>query len=431
MRDRSYVEQLVANGKHFCMVPWVHLHVTGLGNMAPCMCLAEGPDAEGYGSLNVNSFSELWQGEKIRRFRLRLLEDKGSFNCKKCYQREKIGDWSQRKDVNEKYGHHVEWVLNTDESGFAHDAKPIYWDIRFSNLCNLKCRMCTYSASSSWVEDAKKLGFLRHDITDGVIKGVKDTDRLLRDIDQYIPYLEKVHFAGGEPLLLRENLHILERLIHYKNFTTEIKYNTNLTTLGNNAYVLEQWKQFTNIHSYVSIDGIGKKCEYVRKNLHWDSMVQHIEQIKEATDVDLIVNTTVSIFNIMDLPEIHWYLVEQGYFQADKICLNLLHTPEYYNIKILPQEMKAQVITKIREHIAWMKGLEAFKDHQTNTHQREQIGQWETCIAHMTDDEWTHLIPKFIENTAKLDELRGEKLLDVFPELEPLLSLKGRNENYD
>lgn len=427
MTDKKKVDDLIENGKHFCMIPWIHFHATALGNMSPCMSLVEGYEAKGYGNLNENSFSELWQGEKIRKLRLRMLEDKPSFNCTKCYEREEVGYWSQRQDANKKYAQYKDWVSNTDKEGYAADAKPVYWDIRFSNLCNLKCRMCGYGASSSWYEDAIKLGEIEPSANEKIVRGVQDSTALLQDLDQYVPHLEKVHFAGGEPLILKENYYILERLIDYKKFDTEIKYNTNLTTLTyKNKDVMELWKHFNNIKLHVSMDGVGEKCEYIRKNLRWNVFVKNIERIKANTNINVIVNITVSIFNILDLVKIHKYMMENGYIDIDHICLNLLHTPDQYNVKILPFEVKKAVTAEINDHINWMKNDKVFLNNE-GEYYKEKIEQWESIVSFMNSEDWTNLIPKFIEKTEQLDEIRDEKLLDVFPELEVLY----KHKNYE
>ncbi|MCM3135794.1 twitch domain-containing radical SAM protein [Paenibacillus polysaccharolyticus] len=420
MRDRKEIEQLIQNSKHFCMVPWVHLHVTALGNMSPCMSLLEGSEASGYGSLNEHSFQELWQGERIRKLRLRMLEDKPSFNCKKCYERDSIGYWSQRRDSNEKYGKYLDWVETTDENGYAHDAKPVHWDVRFSNLCNLKCRMCSYSASSAWYEDAINLGQIDPEQETSKVRGVENTEPFLQELEEYIPYVDKLHFAGGEPLLLNENAYILERLRHHKKFDTEIKYNTNLTNLSHRSKnIVEQWRYFENIQLNVSIDGVGERCEYVRKNLNWDKFLKNIEIVKMEKNVDLIINITVSIFNIMKLVEIHKYMYENNYINLDKICINLLHYPEFYSAKLLPSEMKKQVTEEILNHLSWLRQQAPYNDINQD-YDPESLDQWESVIAYMNSEDWTHLIPRFFENTAKLDELRNENLLDVFPELRVL-----------
>jgi hypothetical protein len=50
------------------------------------------------------------------------------------------------------------------------------------------------------------------------------------------------------------------------------------------------------------------------------------------------------------------------------------------------------------------------------------IGQWYSCIQYMNSEDRTDLIPKFLDDTNKLDNLRNEKCLDAFPELKSIFS---------
>lgn len=76
----------------------------------------------------------------------------------------------------------------------------------------MKCRTCSYGASSGWFEDTRALGSLNTRNKGQAVIGLENTAKLLDDLETYLPYLEKVMFAGGEPLLIEENYRILERL---------------------------------------------------------------------------------------------------------------------------------------------------------------------------------------------------------------------------
>ena len=194
MREMADIERLIEYGEHFCIVPWIHLHITCLGNMCACCNEAKGPYARGYGNINRNTFQELWQGESIRMFRLNLLRDEADSRCVACYQQANLGSWNFRNWYNLLYAKkYIDWVANTDEAGFAPDAKPVFCDIRFSNLCNLKCRSCSYWASSGWFEDTMSMGQSvvsksRQNNKRSVI-GLENTPRLLDDLDPYLPYM--------------------------------------------------------------------------------------------------------------------------------------------------------------------------------------------------------------------------------------------------
>ena len=48
-----------------------------------------------------------------------------------------------RMRANESWKHHVEDSMSrTNPDGSVEDMKLPYWDFRFSNICNFKCRSC-------------------------------------------------------------------------------------------------------------------------------------------------------------------------------------------------------------------------------------------------------------------------------------------------
>ncbi|HHG83552.1 MAG TPA: hypothetical protein ENJ82_02285, partial [Bacteroidetes bacterium] len=124
-----------------CMMPWVHLHVTQTGHVTPC-CQAPWQAERAFGSVNESAVAEIWNGNAIKKFRKNMLAGKPDPRCQACYDKEKDGFRSLRHVTNQDYGHHVDLLQATAPSGHLPEAKPIYLDIRFSNICNFKCRIC-------------------------------------------------------------------------------------------------------------------------------------------------------------------------------------------------------------------------------------------------------------------------------------------------
>ena len=427
MFSKEHVEGLLTKGRHFCAAPWVHLHVTGLGFMAPCCQQSQGPDSKGYGSLNSNSFDELWQGEEIRYLRLKFLNDEMDIRCAGCYENEKLTGYSLRKDINTRYKKYADSIANTWDSGYAPDAKPVYWDIRFSNMCNLRCRSCSFSSSSAWFKDAKALGLPEMSGISQPVQGVRDTGKLLADLEDYFQYAEKLFFAGGEPLLMQENYFILKKLDSIKKHDVALEYVTNFTQLPQDSKYIKLWKSFRKLSIIVSLDGSGVRGEYLRKGLVWEDAVESLQYLKQqCPHADIVVNYTVSAFNILHLPDFHREMVEKGYLTADKVRINILHAPEYYSIRILPQELKQLASEKITEHLGWLAQQKVFKNKMVLSY---YIEEWRSCFRHMQGADWSHLLPKFLEYTRRLDELRKENCIDVFPELEAIYG--GGMDTYD
>lgn len=436
MRPLETITQLIGHGRHFCIAPWIHLHITSLGNMCACCSEAKGPFSRGYGNINRASFQELWQGEAIREFRRKLLCDEADPRCAICDQQANLGLWNLRGWLNQLYAaKYSDWVAGTDETGFAPDAKPVYWDIRFSNLCNLKCRTCSFGASSSWYEDSRAMGRANAGNTyqnnfgnkGRAVIGLENTAKLLDDLEIFLPYLEKVTFAGGEPLLMDENYRILDQLVALRQYEVELSYITNLTKLHYRQYdILATWQKFKRLFVTISLDGLGPRSEYLRKGLRWEEALANWVELKQrCPQADIRVNYTLSAFNALHLPDFHRRIVDDGYMAADSLYINCLNDPKYYNAQILPAAMKGEVTAKLYGHIEWLKRQPAFGNGSRGPGGPEQNGaaslaQWTNCIQFINEQDRTNLIPKFVELTGKLDQLRHEDCLTVFPELQPI-----------
>ena len=96
-------------------------------------------------------------GESMKQLRMNMLSEKSSDACTRCYEQESSGFFSGRKSANKHHGHHIDRVAETKDDGALDRFEMTYWDIRFSNLCNLRCRSCGHIFSSQWYQDQAKL----------------------------------------------------------------------------------------------------------------------------------------------------------------------------------------------------------------------------------------------------------------------------------
>lgn len=126
-------DSILTDSDSFCMMPWVHLHTTQLGTVTPC-CQAPMEAEQSFGNINEQPLEEIWNGTEMRKFRQKLMNNTKDTRCTRCYNQEAVGLLSMRQVTNRAFQHKLDWVKSTTKNGYAPDAKPIYWDIRFSNL---------------------------------------------------------------------------------------------------------------------------------------------------------------------------------------------------------------------------------------------------------------------------------------------------------
>jgi len=354
------IKQLKNNGS-FCAAPWIHLHSRPDGNVQPCCIWDYGvyrEDPKRFGNIDESeSVTDILNNNSFKELRLKMMTGEKDRGCDRCYDREKtsieIKDSSMRKWFNDFFIDESEWeeyINSTNDDGSIEDVKIRYLDIRFGNICNLKCRMCGHGLSSSWYEEEIKVyGFTR---TPQKFIHSDCFDK----IEEYLPYVKEIYFAGGEPVLYPEHLKILDRLIEIGNINCSIKYNTNLTTLkykGRN--LVDVWKNFPNVYIGASIDGMEDTVEYIRTNLVWEDFKNNFNEIKEkAPHVTITPSPTIGILNVEKFPEFDKYCIENNWLEYPNSSMNYIMTPEFMNLYFMPTEYKQHLIEVYQDYIAWI-----------------------------------------------------------------------------
>jgi MoaA/NifB/PqqE/SkfB family radical SAM enzyme len=396
---------LLTESKTFCIYPWIHLHAYPTGEAYPC-CHAEMGVGQ-VGNCRENTLEQIWNDAPMQRLRADMLSETPNAACGRCYEQEESGFFSGRRSANKHHGHHVK-KLETNPFEMT------YWDIRFSNLCNLKCRSCGHIFSSQWYQDQAKLagGNWKEKNTVLNYAGRTETD-MWTQLEPHLDYVEQIYFAGGEPLLMEEHYRILDELVQRKRFDVRLIYNTNFThtDLKGNS-VFEYWRQFDSVAVGASLDASGARGEYIRKGTNWAMVEQNRrEMIEICPDVDFYISPTLSIMNALHLPDFHRDWVEQGLIRAQDLNVNILQDPAHYRIDIAPAEYKGILLARYREHIEWLRGQDPL--------QRATVG-FESAITFMTATDNAQLLDTFWRKTHELDNIRNEHMLDIIPELAAL-----------
>lgn len=409
---------LIYNSDTFCILPWIHLHSFPNGPAYPC-CNTEMKDK--IGNTNEQSLEEIWNDAPLRSVRRRMMNNEKVNGCKRCYEQEEAGFFSMRVSSNKHFGHHIALTDNTLEDGTLADMKIIYWDVRFSNLCNLRCRSCGHIFSSNWYDDQVKVIEAEHGRPNEWAKKNKrlhftgrSEDDMWHQLEQQINHIEQVYFAGGEPLIMEEHYNLLNELIRCGKTDVRLIYNTNFTEMTyKKTNVLNMWKEFKSVSVGASLDGSGSHGEYIRKNCTWTAIERNREEmLKICPKVDFYISPTLSIMNAWHISDFHKDWVNKGFINPQDLNINILQEPEHYRIDIAPLAFKEQIKAKWEEHLDWLRP----KDYLN----RATTG-FESAINLLMADDKTHLLPKFWQKTKLLDYIRNEDILTAIPEMKELL----------
>jgi sulfatase maturation enzyme AslB (radical SAM superfamily) len=242
----------------------------------------------------------------------------------------------------------------------------------------------------------------------------KTKDDAFEQIKPHIADVYEIYFAGGEPLMQDDHYKVLDQLFAQNKQNVKIYYNTNFSSLKLGKWnVLEYWKNMKNVVVSASIDGMGHKAEYWRKNTVWSDIESNIQQLKqECPNVKFMINPTVGWPNVKSVLEMHKSLVERGLLNVNHINVNLLDGPPHYSLKVVPLWKKESIILLINEHVEWLKTLRT----STNT-----IASFQNIIDFMMSSHEDMDIKTFHRVTNRLDAIRDEQFFEVFPEHDDML----------
>ena len=248
---------------------------------------------------------EMYDHPRMQELRHNLLNGIKDDACKVCWHQEERDLKSFRQFNNES-------IFYEKENGLSSI------DITASNICNLRCRMCTPTCSHQLMIDhnyfeknnllsAVKSVTRRWGIVDEAYRAVESKQwQWMMDNTDKIKLLKA---SGGEPFYDNKIIQLLERYIETgaaKN--TILNFHTNATLFDKELVeILNQFK--LNNHTF-SIDGIGKTYEYIRypatfKQLE-DSVLLYLNAVKNYHKI-VQFTIVVSAHNLLDMEEyIKW-----------------------------------------------------------------------------------------------------------------------------
>lgn len=391
---------LLFKNKNFCMIPWTSLYVHTSSRVAPCCAW----DGEAIGDASKDSLETIWNGKLYQDLRDKMLNNQQSDGCKNCTRQEKLGKDSFRSSMNTRFAKHVHLA----EAGITPEYNLKFIDSRFNNLCNLSCRSCVHGSSSSWHAPAVAIGLIDK-ATPVFLKAGRDDKDLYNQIIQQIDNVERIYFAGGEPLIMQDNYDILDELDKRKRHDVQLVYNTNMTRSSlKGRSIFDAWKNFTNISIGASLDAEGERGAYLRTGTVWQDVVKfRKDMLALRPDIDFYISSTTSLINVLHVPDFHRSWTEKGLIKPEQFRIQTLHWPEWMRVETAPPALRMKIREKINNHLEWLRPLD--NEGRATQGFESILTQLDTTIAFDSEDFWKNIVP--------LDKYYKANLLDSFPEL--------------
>lgn len=359
-------------------MPWLHQFIQLDGIKTCC----QGKQIE------KTNPSEFFNSELVKSVRQSILNNEIHQNCTNCFQLEKLGFKSIRQESVEFY------------KQYSADSLPQqgveYLDLRYSNQCNFSCRTCEPSFSSSIEHEIEKNPVLKKYYQP--LKKENSYTKIEDDLIRILPDAKRINFTGGEPVLIKDNLKILEELISHKKFDCEILITTNASVI--NPQWLALIKNFTAVHWTISIDGVESFAEYIRHGTNWGTVKKNIHTILSLGH-SVAFNTVLSAYSVLNVDKLALFFTECKKI-AQYPLEHLFHIcthPSYLNPSVLDSELSQIARQKINNAIQLISSVTDNPESGMQT--------LKNCLTILnTSNELNRR--KFTEFTNELDQIRNQ-----------------------
>jgi len=434
----------LSNCDTFCPIPWIFQAVRANGDMRVC-CQANVTKNKGVirksdgGAFNAGDdvLQESRNADMMKAMRLNMLNGIWSEECGRCKREEENGLVSRRSYENEHWNYTIEQARNeTFQDGSIDTDKTHvrYYDLRFGNFCNLKCRMCGPTDSSAWYDDWIELkGTNQFNDTSGPVT-IHKTNRGLHayefDWPNYEPFweqleanahnIEHVYFAGGEPMLIDRHYDFLQKCIDLgvaKNMIVE--YNTNMSTLP--PRVAKMWEKFGAVRVGASIDGMSEVFEYQRYPAKWEKTLKNLRILDDMPEnIQSWLALTVTAYNVDHMVDfMMWKLRDSGFSRINStkrrpiLTHHVAHHPPHLNVRVLPDDEKKRITKRFDNFVQWVNG----NDYPQHTVKQAKDIAHGVCKYMNSDSYYDEYWDEFCNYTKSLDRIRNQSIDHIAPKL--------------
>ena len=293
----------------YCRLPFKEIAIKDyydgkLMAFAPC-CMMSNMSTAGPNLLKVKDPHLLTPQEMFDHPRTQLLRDNllngiQDEACAICWHQENSGLKSHRE-------YHPRPVDTDDSDGLS------VIDITVSNVCNLRCRMCSPSSSHQLMKDHQFFKENGYASTANQLTGrwfpskpVKLTESVqwewfLKNSDK----IKVIKASGGEPFYDSKFVELLNKYIETGDAkNTSLKFHTNAILFDDSLIeILNQFKE--NRHVF-SVDGVGKTYEYIRYPATFLELENSIKlYLNKVTNYYPILQFTfvLSAYNILNIDD--------------------------------------------------------------------------------------------------------------------------------
>jgi len=312
-------------GTYFCYAPWTNIHINPEGDFKTCCA-----GGNTIGKLKTTPIQDIFNNKTLLEIKQAIYNNQYHENCQGCVKVEQHSSSSERT-----------WYSSITENKTIdlqriNDNQLQSLDIRWSNTCNLSCVYCDHYQSSQWAmlkrQPIERLDY--ENTLDGILEFIESNKKSLKNIS----------LLGGEPLLQKENAHLLDVVAD----DVSIYVITNLSVPLETNKIFKKLIQKSNVTWDISFETVENRYEYVRHGSSWDLILKNIRLLKELTkDMPgqaVAVTSQYSVYNAINLSQVYQSFLD---YDLPMMRWSELHYPEILSVINLPQKFINMAIREL------------------------------------------------------------------------------------
>jgi pyruvate-formate lyase-activating enzyme len=388
----------------------LHLHNSGRCNSCSDSVAYWTDEQNNPMDLTTHSLEQIWNSKSRQDLVTDLRNGVDNPSCEKCWQKERVGIESKRQISNRQ------WQLNDKQT-------PQYIDLKWGNVCNLKCRHCNPWTSSKWLKEwyaVERDGVQEYSDYVAEFRSTQKSyhpdnkENFHNTFNQWFADSTNIMLYGGEGMYVKDVQRMFNHAVENGNSKNiDVYINTNGTIYS------EEWiellSNFRSVRMAFSIDGVENSFDYIRTGADWNTVVENFNRYKQLKNMQVDIVTTIFTLNVYDCVDILYSINEAMKMPA----VNFVYGPEWWDIRILPLKVK-QEIYKENEHKLMLK-----KSHMSPKSfemLKEQVDQVQRFLLDSVDNSTTKY-EAMMNWIRSIDQSRNENFKDVFPEYNNLIKV--------
>lgn len=351
-----------------CILPFNQLVIDANGDCFPCEAL-RGQQEFNLGNIYTTHFQEIWNGELIKSFRKRMLDQKRTSSCDLACHGEYETSCKSLNPINffPKFINNINKINLDGSVNFL----PSTFFLKTSNICNLSCQYCKEESSTTWSATNNKLFNKNYKVE----KKDSISEKLGEIIVNNSADLECLYFSGGEPSLVPSYSRLLEYILKNKGKNIKVAAASNISVLNDTSKkFFSLLNQFDDSMLFCSIDSHDEINDYIRLMSSFNRTKQTFEYIKNnLPNIKIHINSVISIFNSLSIFDFHkeWY--NEGLVKIDSFRYVLCQFPKMFNILYLSDDCKEKIIAYFEQYIDWLKNNESNNNDYPNNGIRNHL----------------------------------------------------------